>query len=109
VKVLVAKVGQPDFAGTEPYYNSGWLDSKANFSVHLSSSVAPGGQVFAFRLRDAHLGAKSGSATLYVLRRGANRAEPIFRHHLGPSGCAVGANLNWHGRARLQGSQCSRV
>ena len=33
---------QPDFSGTQTFYNSGWLNSKQSFSVHLSSSTAPG-------------------------------------------------------------------
>jgi plastocyanin len=31
-----------DFTGREAYYNSGWLNSGAKFTVHLSSSMAPG-------------------------------------------------------------------
>jgi plastocyanin len=41
-KAPCAKVAQPDFTGKQPYYNSGWLDSKAKFTVHLSSATAPG-------------------------------------------------------------------
>lgn len=33
---------QPDFDGTQSFYNSGWLDSKAKFTVTLSKSTAPG-------------------------------------------------------------------
>jgi len=33
---------QPDFDGTQSFYNSGWLDSKAKFTVKLSKSTAPG-------------------------------------------------------------------
>ena len=33
---------QPDFDGTQSFYNSGWLDSKAKFTVKLSASTAPG-------------------------------------------------------------------
>ena len=36
------KEAQPDFSGTEPFYNSGWLASKQKFTVHLSSSISPG-------------------------------------------------------------------
>ena len=41
-KAACPKSGQPDFTGKETYYNSGWLDSNAKFSVHLSSAIAPG-------------------------------------------------------------------
>ena len=33
---------QPEFDGTQSFYNSGWLDSKAKFTVKLSKSTAPG-------------------------------------------------------------------
>jgi plastocyanin len=33
---------QPDFDGTQSFYNSGWLDSKAKFTVQLSKTTAPG-------------------------------------------------------------------
>src|SRR5579864_501975 len=36
----------PDFSGSQSYYNSGWLDSKAKFTVHLSSSTPPGTYAF---------------------------------------------------------------
>lgn len=35
-------VTQPDFTGQEAFYNSGWLNSKQKFTVHLSSAIAPG-------------------------------------------------------------------
>lgn len=41
-KAACPKVAQPDFTGKQAYYNSGWLDSNAKFSVHLSSGAAPG-------------------------------------------------------------------
>jgi plastocyanin len=41
-KSACPKVAQPDFTGKETYYNSGWLESNAKFTVHLSSSIAPG-------------------------------------------------------------------
>jgi len=41
-KAACPKRSQPDFTGKESYYNSGWLDSNAKFTVHLSSSIAPG-------------------------------------------------------------------
>jgi plastocyanin len=33
---------QPDFTGTQSYFNSGWLAANARFTVHLSSAIAPG-------------------------------------------------------------------
>jgi plastocyanin len=41
-KSACPKAAQPDFDGTQSFYNSGWLDSNAKFTVHLSSSIAPG-------------------------------------------------------------------
>jgi len=41
-KAPCAKVAQPDFTGKQAYYNSGWLASKAKFTLHLSSATAPG-------------------------------------------------------------------
>ena len=37
-----AKTSQPDFTGKESFYNSGWLDSNAKFTLRLSSGTAPG-------------------------------------------------------------------
>jgi plastocyanin len=37
---------QPDFNGSQTFYNSGWLDSNAKFTVHLSSSTPPGSYSF---------------------------------------------------------------
>src|SRR4029079_6577786 len=33
---------QPDFNGTQSYYNSGGLDANQQFKVHLTRSIAPG-------------------------------------------------------------------
>src|SRR5439155_6038364 len=77
-------------------------------SPHLNSdggvAVSPDGNAFAFRLSDAHPGAHSSTATVYLLRAGATRAQPIYRHRLGPSGCAVGAGFSWHGPRLLYSS-----
>ena len=37
---------QPEFTGTQAYYNSGWLAANARFTVHFSSSTAPGAYRF---------------------------------------------------------------
>ena len=77
-------------------------------SPHLNSdagvAVSVDGSAFAFRLSDAHPGARSSTATIYLLRAGATRAQPIYRHRLGPSGCAVGAGFGWHGSSLLYSS-----
>ncbi len=36
------KVAQPAFDGAQSFYNSGWLNSKQKFTVHISSSTRPG-------------------------------------------------------------------
>ena len=41
---------------------------------------------------------------MYVLRVGATRPRAIFHQRLGPSGCAVGAGLSWHGSSLLYSS-----
>jgi plastocyanin len=41
-KAACPKAAEPDFTGKESFYNSGWLDSNAKFTIHLSSSIAPG-------------------------------------------------------------------
>ncbi len=79
-------------------WSSPQLDSDAGVSV------SPDGRSFAFRLSDAHPGARSSTAIVYLLRAGATLAQPIYQHHLGPSGCAVGANLTWHGSSLLYSS-----
>ena len=60
-------------------------------------SVSPDGRWFAFRLSNAHPGAKRGAAAVYVLHSGRSRARVIYRHRLGAIGCAVGAGMRWHG------------
>jgi hypothetical protein len=70
--------------------------------------VAADGRAFAFRLSDVRAGDRSGTATVYVLRAGATHATAVYRHRLGPSGCAVGAGLSWHGRSLLYSSSDGR-
>jgi plastocyanin len=36
------KTAAQPFDGTQSFYNSGWLDSNAKWTIHLSSSTAPG-------------------------------------------------------------------
>jgi hypothetical protein len=79
----------------------GSVVARARWRSRLGSdsgvAVSPDGRSFAFRLT----GAKRAAATLYVLRAGSTRADAVYRHRLGPSGCAVGANLSWNGRFLL--------
>ena len=71
-------------------------------------SVSRDRKAFAFRLTDAHPGSRLSQATVYVLRAGAPKAQTLYHHRLGPSGCGVGANLNWHGRFLLYSSTDGR-
>jgi hypothetical protein len=66
--------------------------------------VAPDGRSFTFRLSNGHPGAKRGAAVVYVVRSGDSRAHAIYRHPLGPSGCAVGGSMGWHGHFILYSS-----
>jgi hypothetical protein len=79
-----------------------WRSSRVGSDSGVSAS--PDGRLFAFRLTDARPGSKRATATVYFLRAGATRAVPILRHRLGPSGCAVGANLFWRGHFLLYSS-----
>jgi hypothetical protein len=73
-----------------------------NFASGLS--ISPNGRTFAFRLSNARPGARHGEAVVYVLHAGQSHARAIYRQHLGPSGCAVGAGMEWHGRYLLYSS-----
>jgi WD40 repeat protein len=87
----------------------GTVIAKAQWrSSHLNSdagvAVSSDGRSFAFRLSDARPGSRSSTATVYLLRAGASLAQAIYRQHLGPSGCAVGAGFSWHGSSLLYSS-----
>lgn len=71
-------------------------------------SVAPDGRAFAFRLTDGGRSAPRRAA-IEVLRPGESRLHTIDVHRLLPSGCAVGANLRWHGSSLLYDSSDGRV
>jgi hypothetical protein len=76
---------------------AGWRGARlGNFDSGLIPSAD--GRSFAFRLSNARAGAKSGEAVVYLLNSGASRARAVYRHRLGPAGCAVGATISWHGR-----------
>jgi hypothetical protein len=79
-----------------------WRSSRIGSDSGVSASRD--GRLFAFRLSDARTGSKRATATVYLLRAGSSHAVPILRHRLGPSGCAVGANLSWRGRYLLYSS-----
>jgi hypothetical protein len=82
--------------------NARWRSSHLNSDAGVS--VSADGKAFAFRLSDAHPGSRSSTATVYALRAGAKQAQAIYRHHLGPSGCAVGAGFSWHDSSLLYSS-----
>jgi len=71
-------------------------------------SASPDGRRFAFRLTNAGPGSRTGRAVVYLLRAGETRARAIYRRRLGPSGCAVGAGLSWHGLFLLYSSSDGR-
>jgi hypothetical protein len=104
---LLAFIGERDVVVRRPdgslVASARWPRSRVDL-FDSSLSVSPDGREFSFRLSDAHPGARSGTAVVYVLRAGQSRAQAIYRHHLGPSGCAVGANMSWHGRFLLYSS-----
>ena len=60
-KDACAKAAQPEFDGTQAFYNSGYLPDAAVFSVKLSASVKPGTYRFMCLL---HRGAMTGSLTV---------------------------------------------
>lgn len=68
-----------------------------------ASVSADGGHV-AFRLSDARPGARTANAVLFLLKPGARRAKPIYRHRLGRLSWAVGATMRWRGRHLLYAS-----
>jgi hypothetical protein len=72
-------------------------------------AVSADGRAFAFRLSNAGPGRRSGTATVYILRSGATHATAVFRHRLGPSGCASGAGLEWNRGSVLYSSSDGRL
>jgi hypothetical protein len=79
-----------------------WANRRLNSDAGVA--VSPDGRSFAFRLSDARPGSRSSIATVYLLHAGANTAQPIYHHLLGPTGCASGANFGWHGQNLLYSS-----
>src|SRR5262249_50823411 len=45
-KAACPRTAAPAFDGTQSFYNSGWLDSSQKWTVHISSSTAPGSYYF---------------------------------------------------------------
>jgi hypothetical protein len=78
-----------------PVARTAWNNRRLSSDSGVSASTD--GSAVAFRLSDAYPGAKSGTATVYILRAGRTQAQALRTYRLGPSGCAVGANLRWHG------------
>jgi hypothetical protein len=79
-----------------------WANRRLNSDAGVA--VSPDSREFAFRLSNARSGSRSSIATVYLLQAGANRAQPIYRHLLGPTGCASGANFSWHSQNLLYSS-----
>ena len=63
--------------------------------------MRPDGRALAIRLSDARPGATFGAASIRVLDTVTGRVREVYRHRLGPAGCAPGGNLWWHGRSLL--------
>jgi hypothetical protein len=63
----------------------------------------------AFRLSNARPGSHTGTASIYLLHAGKTRARLSYRHHLGLSGCVVGAGFGWHSYNLLYESSDSRL
>jgi plastocyanin len=69
---------QPEFTGTQAYYNSGWFDSNQKWTVHLSSSIAPGTYYF---ICARHREGMSGKIT--VAQAGKTIMSPSAQYALG--------------------------
>lgn len=78
-------------------------------ALDSGASVSADGGHFAFRLSDARPGARTANAVLFLLKPGARRAKPIYRHRLGRLGCAVGATMRWRGRHLLYASAAGQL
>jgi plastocyanin len=73
-----AQSPQPAFDGTQSFYNSGWLDSKAKFTVTLSKSTAPGTYHFMCLLHR-----ESMSGKIVVVPSSASVASPSDQYAAG--------------------------
>ena len=90
---------QPDFDGTQSFYNSGWMDSKANFTVKLSKSTAPGTYHFMCLLHREGMTGK-----IVVVPSGTSVASPSDQYAGGQKQlAAVEAKLKPAGDALAQG------
>jgi plastocyanin len=69
---------QPQFTGSQSFYNSGWLASDQHFSVHLSTSTPPGTYHFMCLL---HREPMSGS--IVVVPAGTTVASPAAQYAAG--------------------------
>jgi hypothetical protein len=59
--------------------------------------VSDDGRLFAFRVTPA----RGGQASVYVLRAGEHRAQPVYRHHFKQVGCGFAVTFDWHGSSLL--------
>ena len=90
---------QPAFTGTQSFYNSGWLDSNARFSVHLSGSTAPGAYRFMCLLHR-----ESMSGRIVVVPSGTAVQSPAAQYAAGQKQlAAVQAKLLPAAKALRQG------
>jgi plastocyanin len=69
---------QPEFDGSQSFYNSGWLNSDQRFSVHLSNSTAPGTYRFMCLLHR-----ESMSGRIVVVPSSANVQSPAAQYAAG--------------------------
>jgi len=65
---------------------------------------AADGRLFAYRLFNGRPGSRRGTASVFVLRPGQERALLILRHASGQVGCGVAVSMSWHGHQLLYGS-----
>ncbi len=74
---------------------------RRGLELQAGLAVRPDGRALAIRLSDARPGAAFGAASIRVLDTVTGRVREVYRHRLGPAGCAPGGNLWWHGRSLL--------
>jgi hypothetical protein len=86
-----------------------WSRSRG-WSLDSGVSESADGRTFAFRLTKGYrAGRAGGTSVLHLMRAGAKRAQAIYRHRLGDSGCGFGASLTWHGDSLLYASTDGHV
>jgi plastocyanin len=76
---------EPDFTGTYAYYNSGWLQGGQKWTIHLSSSTAPGTYAFMCLLHREFM-----SGALKVVPSSTTVASPAAQFAAGQKTLASG-------------------